>query len=59
MGVLGYIYHGGAAALGMTGIADVDIDKHLERGKKSLFMSLIDPIGILDIGDIVEDVTDG
>ena len=57
MGLLGFIYQGGRALYGMaTDNYDI-VDEALEKGKRSILISLIDPIGVADIPDIVDDVT--
>lgn len=56
MGLLGFIYQGGRAIYGMaTDNYDI-VDEALEKGKRSMFLSLIDPIGVADVPDIVGDV---
>lgn len=56
MGLLGFIYQGGRAIYGMaTDNYDI-VDEALEKGKRSMLLSLIDPIGVADVPDIVGDV---
>ena len=55
MGMVGFLYHGGRAIYGMvTDNYDI-VDEALEKGKRSLFLSLIDPVGIADVPDIAGD----
>ena len=57
MGLVGFLYHGGRAIYGMaTDNYDI-VDKALEKGKRSLFITLIDPFGIADVPDIIGDIT--
>lgn len=54
MGLLGTIYHGVRAGYGIL-TDDYDIvDDSLEKGKRSLYLSLIDPIGVADVPDVIE-----
>lgn len=56
MGAIGFIYQGARAIYGMaTDNYDI-VDEALEKGKRSMLISLIDPIGITDVPDIVGDV---
>lgn len=53
MGLLGFVYQGTRAGYGMlTDNYDI-VDDALEKGKKSMFLSLIDPIGISDIPEVI------
>lgn len=57
MGLVGFLYQGGRAIYGMaTGNYDI-VDEALEKGKRSMLRSLIDPIGVTDVPYIVGDVT--
>lgn len=52
MGAFGFIFHGARAIYGMA-TDDYDmVDSALEKGKRSLFLSLIDPIGVVDAVDV-------
>lgn len=54
MGLLGTIYHGVRAGYGkLTDDYDI-VDDSLEKGKRSLYLSLIDPIGVADVPDVIE-----
>ena len=56
MGMVGFLYHGGRAIYGMvTDNYDI-VDEALEKGKRSLAISLIDPLGIADVPDIIGDI---
>ena len=58
MGLLGVFYQGARAAYGMvTDNYDI-VDEALEKGKRSLYLSLIDPVGLADVPDIVGDVAE-
>ena len=58
MGILGILYQGGKAVFGMaTDNYDI-VDEALEKGKRSLYLSLIDPVGLADVPDIVGDVAE-
>jgi len=58
MGLFGTIYHGARAIYGMV-TDDYDIvDDSLEKGKRSLYLSLIDPVGIADVPDVVSTVAE-
>ena len=53
MGLLGVAYH----AVKM--ITDPEkCDEHLAKAKWSIAKGLIDPIGVIDVVDVVEDATD-
>ena len=53
MGLLGVAYH----AVKM--FTDPDkCDEHLAKAKWSIAKGLIDPIGVIDVVDVVEDATD-
>lgn len=61
MGAFGLIYHGARAIYGMA-TDDYDmVDTALERGKRSLYTTFIDPIGVVDAVDVaasaIEDST--
>lgn len=52
MGAFGFVYHGARALYGMA-TDDYDmVDSALEKGKRSLFLSLVDPIGVIDAVDV-------
>lgn len=58
MGLFGTIYHGVRAGYGMlTDNYDL-VDDSLEKGKRSLYLSLIDPVGIADVPDVVSTVAE-
>lgn len=58
MGLLGFLYHGARAGYGMlTDNYDI-VDEALEKGKRSMMLSLIDPIGIADVPDVVSTVAE-
>lgn len=55
MGAIGFFYQGARALYGMA-TDDYDmVDEALEKGKRSMFLSLIDPIGVADVPDLVGD----
>ena len=61
MGAFGFIYHGARAIYGIA-TDDYDlVDSSLEKGKRSLYLSLVDPIGVVDAVDVaasaIEDST--
>ncbi len=53
MGAFGFIIHSARAVYGMA-TDDYDlVDSAMEKGKKSLYLSLIDPIGGIYVVDVV------
>lgn len=58
MGLLGAIYHLAAIGYDMATDQHEKIDKHVEKTKRSLVRSPIDPLGILDVHDVIKDVDD-
>lgn len=58
MGLLGTIYHGVRAGYGMlTDNYDI-VDDSIENGKRSLYLSIIDPVGVADVPDVVSTVAE-
>lgn len=58
MGLFGTIYHRLRAGYGMhTDNYDL-VDDSLEKGKRSLYLSFIDPVGIADVPDVVSTVAE-
>lgn len=58
MGLLGFAYHGIRAGIGMLTDNYDMVDESLEKGKRSMMLSLIDPIGIADVPDVVSSVAE-
>lgn len=52
MGAFGFIYHGARAIYGMATDDYEMVDSALEKGKKSMLLSLIDPVGVIDAADV-------
>ena len=61
MGAFGFIYNGARALYGMATDDYEMVDSALEKGKRSMYLSLVDPIGIVDAVDVaasaIEDST--
>ena len=61
MGAFGFIYHGARALYGMATDDYEMVDSALEKGKRSMYLSLVDPIGIVHAVDVaasaIEDST--
>ena len=58
MGIIGAIYHLAAIGCDIATGQHEKIDKHVEKTKRSIVKSPIDPLGILDVSDIIKDVDD-
>lgn len=62
MGLFGVVFHGARALYGLVTEDYEMVDSSVEKGKKSMAISIIDPIGIVDIVDVahtaIEDVVD-
>lgn len=52
MGLFGLVFHGARALYGLA-TEDYDmVDSAVEKGQESMILSLIDPIGVIDVADV-------
>ena len=62
MGLFGAVFHGARALYGLVTEDYEMVDSSVEKGKKSMALSIIDSIGVVDIVDVaqtaIEDVVD-
>lgn len=59
MGFIGLAVHGIKGVYGMvTGDWDL-VDEATEKARLCLYRSVIDPVGLIDVADIVEDAASG
>jgi hypothetical protein len=62
MGLFGTVFHGARALYGLVTEDYEMVDSAVEKGKKSMALSLIDPIGVIDVADVassaIEDAMD-
>ena len=52
MGLIGLVFHGARALYGLATEDYEMVDSAVEKGQESMILSLIDPIGVIDVADV-------
>lgn len=52
MGLFGLVFHGARALYGLATEDYEMVDSAVEKGQESMILSLIDPIGVIDVADV-------
>ena len=58
MGIFGIVYNTLACGHDILTDHHERIDEHVRRAKRSMATTLIDPVGVLDVTDVVDDVSE-